>query len=142
MTTQLQNLDMMIWSNVTLTCSVSVLSRTQARKQAQDVDLSDSVFALPYLRTGCHLQGGKENCTAGLEKCEGVAEPVAAHVLPLTPEALISSQSGDPSLRKCFAAVEDVSKCTEIQSFFLDNRVLMQRWISQLGKTNAVGDWA
>ena len=38
--------------------SVSVLTRAQARKQAQDVDLSDSVFLLlPYWRTSCHLRG-------------------------------------------------------------------------------------
>ncbi|XP_058495160.1 uncharacterized protein LOC131466089 isoform X2 [Solea solea] len=55
----------------------------------------------------------KENWAGDLEKCEGGTEPVAVHALPLTREALISSQSGDPSMRKCFAAVEDHDKCTE-----------------------------
>nr|XP_043874918.1 uncharacterized protein LOC122764957 isoform X2 [Solea senegalensis] len=54
-----------------------------------------------------------ENWAGDLEKCEGGTEPVAVHALPLTREALISSQSGDPSMRKCFAAVEDHDKCTE-----------------------------
>nr|XP_043876803.1 uncharacterized protein LOC122766190 isoform X1 [Solea senegalensis] len=80
------------------------------------------------------------NWAGDLEKCEGGTEPVAVHALPLTREALINSQSGDPSMRKCFAAVEDHDKCTEGQSFFLDNGVLMRRWISPLGKTNAVSD--
>uniref|UniRef100_A0A671UCI0 Gypsy retrotransposon integrase-like protein 1 n=1 Tax=Sparus aurata TaxID=8175 RepID=A0A671UCI0_SPAAU len=120
--------------------SVSVLTRGQARKQAQDVDLSDSVFASALSENRLPPMGDKENCTAGLEKCESGAEPVAAQVLPLTREALISSQSGDPSLRKCFAAVEDVSKCTESQSFFIENRMLMRKWISPLEKTNVVGD--
>nr|XP_043872779.1 uncharacterized protein LOC122761638 isoform X1 [Solea senegalensis] len=120
--------------------SVSVLTRGQARKQAQDVDLSDSVFASAISEDRLPATREKENWAGDLEKCEGGTEPVAAHVLPLTREALISSQSGDPSMRKCFAAVEDVDKCSEGQSFFLDNGVLMRRWISPLGKTNAVSD--
>ena len=60
----------------------SVLTWAQARKQAQDVDLSNSAFALFEDRLPAMEEKG--NCTVGLEKCEGGAEPVAAHVLPLT----------------------------------------------------------
>ncbi|KAG7464302.1 Retrovirus-related Pol poly from transposon 297 [Solea senegalensis] len=120
--------------------SVSVLTRGQARKQAQDIDLSDSVFASAVSEDRLPPTRETGNWAGDLEKCEGGTEPVAVHALPLTREALISSQSGDPSMRKCFAAVEDHDKCTEGQSFFLDNGVLMRRWISPLGKTNAVSD--
>ena len=119
--------------------SVSVLTRAQARKQTQDVDLSDSVFASALSEDSFPPAGETESGTANLGKYGGGAGPVADHVLPLTREALISSQSGDPSLRKCFAAVEVVSKRTERQSFSVDNGVLMRRWISPLGKTDSVG---
>ena len=119
--------------------SVSVLTRAQARKQTQDVDLSDSVFASALSEDSFPPAGETESGTANLGKYGGGAGPVADHVLPLTREALISSQSGDPSLRKCFAAVEVVSKRTERQSFSVDNGVLMRRWMSPLGKTDSVG---
>ena len=64
--------------------SVGVLTRGQARKQVQDVDLSDSVFASALSEDRLPPTGDKENSTAGLEKGESGAEPVAAQVLPLT----------------------------------------------------------
>ena len=119
--------------------AVRVLTRAQARKQAQDVDLSDSVFASALSEDRLPPVGETESSAASLEKYGSGAGPVADHGLALTREALISSQSGDPSLRKCFAAVEDLSKCTEKQSFSVDNGVLMRRWTSPLGESNSVG---
>ena len=72
--------------------SVSVLTRAQARKQAQDVDLSDSVFASALSEDRLPPTGETESGTANLGKYGSGAGPVADHLLPLTREALISSQ--------------------------------------------------
>lgn len=73
----------------------SAVTRAQARKQAQDVDLSDSVVASALAKDRLPPVGDKEDCAAGLAKYESGGDPVAARVLPLTREVLISSQSGD-----------------------------------------------
>lgn len=55
-------------------------------------------------------------------------EPATSLVvsLPLTREALISAQRGDPFLARCFAAVvEDTSGCSEKQSFVENHFLLM-----------------
>lgn len=58
-----------------------------------------------------------------IKEPEKVRESVASAVpsLPLTRDALISVQRGDPSLTKCFAAADkETNKSGEKQSFLVD----------------------
>lgn len=50
--------------------------------------------------------------------------------LPLTREALIKAQRRDPSLVKCFEAVNDEFRGS--QSFMIQDAMLMRKWVSHL----------
>ena len=118
--------------------SVSVLTRAQARKQAEDgVNLADSMFA-PALREDkppphkLHSDNSNLSLDSPLSK------------LPVTRESLINAQQADTTLSKCFAEAVEASEVRgRRQSFYLDNRVLMRKWISRnmhgLGETD--NDW-
>lgn len=115
--------------------TVSVLTRAQASKQAQVVDLSDLLFASALSEDRLPPVYELANCAP--KELECVTEPATVPLvsLPLAREALISAQKSDPSLAKCFAAVvEDASKCSEKQAFLIDNGVLMHKWVSQKGE--------
>ncbi len=111
-------------------CSVSVLTRAQARKKNQEVTLSDSMFPSVFSEDRMIDRGeSTEMCEIGPET---FATPEVS--LPLTREGLIGAQRGDPSLEKCFAAVvADSSECREGQCFLVENGVLMRKWSSHTG---------
>ena len=124
--------------------SVSVLTRAQARKQAQEVDLSDSLFASVLSQEKLPPVG---ELVHGTPEFDSTSEPVTSPAvsLPLTREAFISAQRGDPSLAKCFSAVaEDTSECRGKQVFFVESGVLMRKWVSQAGEAadDSERDWA
>lgn len=118
--------------NVFTSC---VLTRAQAKVKAE-VDLSDSLFASILF----------EENVPPIESVTGSpAEPgrvsaVPAASLPLT-RAALKAQKDDRSLAKCFAAAcEDPIKNGEKQCFFVDEGVLMRKWMSQPGDGNE--DWS
>lgn len=45
-------------------------------------------------------------------------------------DALVTAQKSDPSIAKCWAGAVPKSKCNEKQPFFVQNEVLMRRWVS------------
>lgn len=45
-------------------------------------------------------------------------------------EALVIAQKGDLSLAKCWAGAVPRFKCNDKQPFFIQNEVLMRRWVS------------
>lgn len=95
------NLDVMTWAQSHLNIfAVSVLSRAQAFKQAQDIELS--VFTSVLLEERLPSLGELVDCTP--KELRGVTVPATAPVVSLlrTHEALISAQKGDPSLVKGF----------------------------------------
>lgn len=55
--------------------------------------------------------------------------------LPLTRDALIKAQRSDPSLVKCFDAVNDSEFCGS-QSFMIQDAMLMRKWVSHLREEN------
>uniref|UniRef100_A0A3Q1F7N1 Gypsy retrotransposon integrase-like protein 1 n=1 Tax=Acanthochromis polyacanthus TaxID=80966 RepID=A0A3Q1F7N1_9TELE len=122
--------------------TVSVLTRAQTSKQAQDIDLADTLFA-SVLTDNSPSTGTPVECTLEAEK---VAESVTAPVpLPLTREALISAQQNDPSLAKCLStASQSSSECRKGLCFFFDKDVLMRRWVSQSvsAEDNSGDDWS
>lgn len=64
--------------------------------------------------------------------------------MPLTHDALIRAQRVDPSLVKCFASVvKEKTEFNSKQPFFMDNGVLMRRWVSQADEAGKEpdGDW-
>lgn len=67
----------------------------------------------------------------------------SAPALPLTCDALIKAQKSDPSLAKYWTAAVDKTECDERQPFFVDDSVLMRRWVSQSGHAAADSgeDW-
>lgn len=113
--------------------SVSVLTRAQARKKAQEVDLSDSVLASVFSEDRVlPLAGESVNCRT-VEPKEVTGSIVApAVLLPLTRGALIGAQKSETSLSKCFAANDEVGKGNKNQSFLVDNGLLMRKWGSRM----------
>ena len=86
---------------------------------------------------------GLVDCTS--KESEELKEFVSASEIPvsLTREALISAQKRDSSLSKCFAAVEG-GDCKGLQSFCVDDGVLMRKWVSRMGKSSddSIEDWS
>ncbi|KAK0148503.1 hypothetical protein N1851_011158 [Merluccius polli] len=120
----------------------SVLTSAQARKQAQEVELSDSLFSSVLSEEVLQPGDGLVDCTS--KESEELKESVSASEIPvsLTREALISAQKRDSSLAKCFAAVEG-GDCKGLQSFCVDDGVLMRKWVSRMGKSSddSIEDW-
>lgn len=55
--------------------------------------------------------------------------------LPLTREALIKAQRRDPSLVKCFEAIND-NEFRGSQLFMIQDAMLMRKWVSHLREEN------
>lgn len=118
--------------------SVTVLTRAQTRERAQDVDLSDSIFASGMSEDRLPSAGTSVN--SSLKEAEKITAPVP---LPLNSEALIAAQQKDPSLAKCFAAATSSHGENKQSTFFFENGVLMRRWVSQSGgaEDSSGEDW-
>lgn len=123
--------------------TASVLTtRAKARKQAQDVDLSDSLFASVLSEEKLPpTEELLDRATQGSDVTKLGSPSLVA--LPLTREALIRAQRGDPSLAHLYAAVgEDPTKHGGKPSFLIDDGVLMRKWVSRAGKAADDGwDW-
>lgn len=109
---------------------VSVLTRAQARKQVQNINLSNSVFASALSEDVMSSTDGADDCAVQPVETKGEPSPPP---LPLTCEALIKAQESDPSLVKCFDAVNDNERRGS-QSFIIQDGMLMRRWASHPGK--------
>ncbi|XP_065149952.1 uncharacterized protein [Paramisgurnus dabryanus] len=102
----------------------SVTTRAQSREKSQEINLSDSLLASIFF----------DPVSCKVDKAEKAVDSVGESdlaPLALTPKALIKAQRSDPSLIKCFdLVVKDKIECNSRQPFFLDNGVLMRRWVS------------
>lgn len=92
---------------------VSVLTRAQARKQAQGMDISDSLFPSVFREDRLPSSGEADNSLAKVPVSAAPSVTVPEGTLPLIHKVLINAQKSDSSLAKCFAAaVCDASYCT------------------------------
>ncbi len=87
---------------------VCVLTRAWSQKQAQDVNLSDSLL-VSALSEDMVLPAGDVSSCAVEPEVAMESEVSPGPPLPLTRDALIDAQKNDPSLAKCFDAVMVVS---------------------------------
>lgn len=123
---------------------VSVVTRSQKCKQTRDVDLSDSFFASVLSEDNLLAAGGPVNSSPEEGTILTTTIPAPVVSLPLTWEALIRAQKGDPFLTKCYAAVvEDKNLYRGRQYFCLENDVLIRKWVPQPGEgaDEAGEDW-
>ena len=122
---------------------VSVLTRAQAKKQTQEVELSDSLLSSVLSEEVLQPGDGLVDCTS--KESEELKELISVSEIPvsLTREALISAQKRDSSLSKCFAAVKGGDcKGSRKQCFSVDDGVLMRKWVSRMGTSDdSVEDW-
>lgn len=103
-----------------------VVTRSQIRKQAQEVDLTDTGVGTVLWKDQTPHSGD----TAA-----------AVKPLTLTREALVEAQTSDPSLAKCLAATVENPECNEKQPYFVNNGFLMRRWVPHSGCTGTDYDW-
>lgn len=119
---------------------VGVLTRSQAHRQGEVVDLSGSVVGSMLEMDVMPSEEGEVGPDAK-ELAQEVAEPAPEPAAPplLTREALIIAQKADPSLTKCFAAVDESDHLTgdRKQTFVVCDGLLMRRWTSKPGE-----DWS
>ena len=117
--------------------SVSVLTRAQAKRaQESEVDLCDSVLG-PVFQGNCVPPSGQVgNSDQDKPKCEQV-EPVCVSPT-LKCDALISAQQSDPSIAKCFSAVDNP---VANSVFFVNQGVLMREWTPKSSGQSDSGDW-
>ncbi|KAK7926200.1 hypothetical protein WMY93_008510 [Mugilogobius chulae] len=118
--------------------SVSVLTRAQAKKLAQesDVDLCDSVLAPVFLEDRAPSSGHRENSAKVKVNSKELKENALVSP-PLTCEALIEAQKSDSTLTKCFSALD---KPDDNSLFFFDRGVLMRKWVPRAGN-HTDNDW-
>ncbi|XP_049452217.1 uncharacterized protein LOC125900944 [Epinephelus fuscoguttatus] len=88
----------------------SVLTRAQAHKNVQEVNLADSILGSALSKEESPSSGGAVSSRITEPEKETVS--MTDSPVPLTREALIKAQGSDPSLAKCWAAVVDKSKCS------------------------------
>lgn len=109
---------------------VSGVTRSQKYKQTWDEDLSDSFFVSVLSEDNLLPAGGLVNSSPEKGTVLTTTIPAPVVSLPLTREALIRAQKGDPSLTKCYAAVvEDKNLYRGRQYFCLENDVLIHKWV-------------
>lgn len=113
-------------SNVFPVCAIT---RAQARKMSETVDLSESFLAT--------LNEGEPSLSViPTIDCENVKCVNETAIFPadselclnVTKEMLIVAQKNDPSLTVCFSSVVAADDDRKSCVFFLDNGVLMRRW--------------
>ncbi|CAI5669654.1 unnamed protein product [Oreochromis niloticus] len=118
---------------------VGVLTRSHARRQEEVVDLSESVVGSILEKDV--MPSEEEVGPDAKELAQEVAEPAPEPAAPplLTREALMIAQKKDPSLAKCFAAVDESDGPTgdRKQTFVVCDGLLMRRWTSKPGE-----DWS
>ncbi|CAI5669135.1 unnamed protein product [Oreochromis niloticus] len=118
---------------------VGVLTRSHARRQEEVVDLSESVVGSMLEKDV--MPSEEEVGPDAKELAQEVAEPAPEPAAPplLTWEALMIAQKKDPSLAKCFAAVDESDGPTgdRKQTFVVCDGLLMRRWTSKPGE-----DWS
>lgn len=121
-----------------------VLTRAQARKQGEDINLSESVLAPP-----CDVDESEteskvlysemlktETLPSELEEAKErqsitPQSELPSLVLPVTRENLVSAQQCDQSLRQCFdAAVTPEAAKKMTVAYFVDNGMLIRKWSS------------
>ena len=108
--------------------SVSVLTRSQACKQEEDANLADSMLA-PILAED-KLPPVDPPESAPPEQ-DTTTPTVILPPLPVTRESLIEAQKADASLTKCFAAVTEVADGKGTPFLYVDNGMLMRKWVSR-----------
>lgn len=108
---------------------VCAITRAQARKLGENVDLSESFMAT--------LVEGEPSCSVSSDECENVLKcinefdlfPADTDLsLNVTREMLTKAQMSDPSLTSCLSSVVAAEEDSKPVRFFLDNGVLMRRW--------------
>lgn len=98
-----------------------MVTRSEKSKQTRDVDLSDSFFASVLSEDNLLPAGVLVNSSPEKGTVLTTTIPALVVSLPLTQEALIRAQKGNPSLTKCYAAVvEDKNLYRGKQYFCLD----------------------
>lgn len=112
-----------------------VLTRAQAHKKVQEVNLADSILGSVLSKEESLSSGGAVSKVTEPEKAATTDSPVL-----LTREALLKAQKSDPSLAKCWAAIVDKAKCNEKQPFFIEKNVLMRRWVAPSHTASESGD--
>lgn len=120
------------------------MTRSQKCKQTRDVDLSDSFFASILFEGNLLPAGGPVNSSPEEDTVLTTTIPAPVVSLPLTWEALIRAQRGDPSLTNCYAAVVDDKDLYRGRQYFcLENDVLIRKWAPQPGEgaDGAGEDW-
>lgn len=119
--------------------SVSVLTRAQACKQTQGVDLSDSLFPSVFREDQLPSSGGAENRPTQVPVNAASSVTVPEITLPLTCKVLINAQQSDSSLAKCLAAAGCDASERASQQHFLEDEVLMRKWVPHGGTADLTG---
>ena len=116
-----------------------VITRAQAAKLSDVVDLSDSILGPAFrgekggnksVKTAVATPIGAGIVEAAVKvPCATGPENVNVPKLPMTRQSLISAQKSDASLKKCF---KELMTSDAIQSeqvgYYLDNDILMRKW--------------
>lgn len=111
-----------------------VLTRAQARKYGEQVDLSESILAAPL--TSDILP---PECLVKPDKNKPVSVDMPYIGLAITREQLIVAQKADPSLTHCFqAAVTPEAAKIRPVAYYVDDGLLMRKWSSPV---SAGLDW-
>lgn len=111
-----------------------VLTRAQARKRGEQVDLFDSCLATSLASDTVPPERSTKQ-----EKVKPLKTNMPAITLPITRDQLIAAQKKDPSLKTCFkSAVSCEAVHSQPVDYYVEEGLLMRKWSSPV---SAGLDW-